>query len=177
LRLQSSIVRLEKLLPEATCTSKYSPADEKLGAATGSPLYWARVKDPKPVPVTVVPSFVALHVVSALAHVPLAELVVPDGGKGGGRGASETVNDTAKVLPEPSNPTARQRVADAHATPLSPPPPKKVWTSPPLTTWPVFGSTGTVTAPSGLYPTAKHRAADGHAAPSRTSVSEMVWAL
>jgi hypothetical protein len=38
-RLQSVIVRLLKLLPEATCTSKYSPAEEKPGVLTGALLY------------------------------------------------------------------------------------------------------------------------------------------
>jgi hypothetical protein len=38
-RLQSVIVRLLKLLPEAISTSKYSLADEKLAAPTGSLLY------------------------------------------------------------------------------------------------------------------------------------------
>jgi hypothetical protein len=53
-RLQSFIVRLEKLLPEVTCTSKYLPDVEKLRLPTGSLPYWDTVTDPSPLPLAVV---------------------------------------------------------------------------------------------------------------------------
>jgi hypothetical protein len=82
-RLQSVIVRLLKLLPEATCTSKYSPDVEKLGLLTGSLGYWDTVTAPSPLPLTVVWSLVALQVPDELDEEQFCELVAPDGGKGG----------------------------------------------------------------------------------------------
>jgi hypothetical protein len=52
--LQWVTTRLLKLLPEATCTSKYSPGVEKLGLPTGSLAYWDTVTAPSPVPLAVV---------------------------------------------------------------------------------------------------------------------------
>jgi len=82
-RLQSVIVKLLKLLPEAISTSKYSPEDEKLGAPTGSLLYWETVADPSPLAATVVASFVALQVPDGLDEEQFCELVAPGGGEGG----------------------------------------------------------------------------------------------
>ena len=55
------IVRLPKLLPEATSTSKYLSGVEKLGVPTGSLPYWDTVSAPSPAPLTVVSSLVAMQ--------------------------------------------------------------------------------------------------------------------
>jgi len=88
-RLQSVIVRLLKLLPEATCTSKYSPDVEKLGLLTGSLGYWDTVTAPSPLPLTVVWSLVVLQVPDELDEEQFCELVAPDGGGGGEGGEGE----------------------------------------------------------------------------------------
>jgi hypothetical protein len=82
-RLQSVIVRLLKLLPAATSTSKYPPGVEKLGLATGSLAYSDTVTAPTPVPLTVVASLVALQVADELEDEQFCELVAPTGGEGG----------------------------------------------------------------------------------------------
>jgi hypothetical protein len=87
--LQSVIVRLEKLLPEVTCTSKYSSDVEKLGLPTGSLPYWDTVTDPSPLPLAVVSSLVALQVPDELDEEQFWELVTPDGGEGGEGGEGE----------------------------------------------------------------------------------------
>jgi hypothetical protein len=88
-RLQSVIVRLEKLLPEATCTSKYSPGVENVGLATGSLLYWDTVTAPSPLPLAVVASLVAVQVPDELEDEQFCELVTPAGGEGGEGGEDE----------------------------------------------------------------------------------------
>ena len=88
-RLQSVIVRLAKLLPEATCTSKYSPGAEKLGLPTGSLPYWDTVTDPSSLAVTVVPSLVTLQVPDELDEEQFCELVAPEGGEGGEGGEDD----------------------------------------------------------------------------------------
>jgi hypothetical protein len=88
-RLQSVTVRLLKLLPEATCTSKYSPGVEKLGLPTGSLAYWDTVTAPSPLPLAVVSSLVALQVLDELDEEQSCELVAPGGGEGGEGGPDE----------------------------------------------------------------------------------------
>src|ERR1035437_3905651 len=51
-----------KELPDDKVTSKYSPADEKVGAPTGSDPYWATVRAPPPVALAVVLSLVQVAV-------------------------------------------------------------------------------------------------------------------
>src|ERR1035437_7215490 len=51
-----------KELPDDKVTSKYSPADEKVGAPTGSDPYWATVRAPPPVALAIVPSLVQVAV-------------------------------------------------------------------------------------------------------------------
>src|ERR1035437_5776680 len=80
------MMRLLKLLPEATSTSRYTPDAEKVGLPTGSEPYWEPVSDPSPLAQTVVPSLVALQVPDDLAAEQLCQLVAPDGGAGGGGG-------------------------------------------------------------------------------------------
>src|SRR5579883_3467240 len=58
-RLQSWMTSVVKALPAATCTSKYSPDGVNVGVPAGFEPYWARVKEPTPVAVTVVPALVA----------------------------------------------------------------------------------------------------------------------
>ena len=79
-----------KELPDDKATSKYPPADEKLGLPTGFELYWETVRAPTPAALAVVLSLVAVAVPVELAEPPLAELVEPDGG-GGGIGVTEKV--------------------------------------------------------------------------------------
>ena len=88
-RLQSVIVRLVKLLPAATSTSKYPPGVEKLGLATGSLAYWDTVTAPTPVPLAVVASLVALQVPDELEDEQFCELVPPAGGEGGEGGEDD----------------------------------------------------------------------------------------
>jgi hypothetical protein len=88
-RLQSVIVRLAKLLPEATCTSKYSPGVENVGLATGSLAYWDTVTAPSPLPLAVVSSLVALQVPDELDEEQFCELVAPEGGEGGEGGEDD----------------------------------------------------------------------------------------
>jgi hypothetical protein len=97
LRLQSVIVRLPKLLPDATCTSKYSPDVEKLGLPTGSEGYWDTVTAPSPFPPAVVPSLVALQVPDEFNEEQFCELVAPDGGKGEEGGGGGDGAGVAKV--------------------------------------------------------------------------------
>jgi hypothetical protein len=52
----------ENELPEEMATSKYSPADEKVGAPAGLELYSATVRAPRPVALAVVLSLVAVAV-------------------------------------------------------------------------------------------------------------------
>lgn len=72
-----------KELPDDSTTLKYSPAESKVGAPTGSELYWARVSALTPVAEVVVSSLVAVAVPVEFDDDPLAELVDPDGGVGG----------------------------------------------------------------------------------------------
>jgi hypothetical protein len=69
------MVALVNELPDERTTSKYSPAEEKLGNPTGSELYCATVSPPIPVADAVVLSLVAVAVPVGLDDVPLAELV------------------------------------------------------------------------------------------------------
>lgn len=72
-----------KVFPEDTRTSKYSPVEVKLVAATGSLENWEIVMPPMPVAVTVVPSFVAVAVPLWVEEEAEAELTAPLGAGGG----------------------------------------------------------------------------------------------
>jgi hypothetical protein len=82
-RLQSEISRLEKLLPNATRTSKYWPPEANDGCTTGLDAYCASVNAPSPTAVTVVPAFVAVAVPAGLLELALTELTEPRGAGGG----------------------------------------------------------------------------------------------
>src|ERR1035437_8888292 len=77
------MVRLLKLLPEATSTSRAPPDAEKVGPPPGSEPYWETVSDPSPLAETVVPSLVQVATPDGLEEEQLCELVAPDGGAGG----------------------------------------------------------------------------------------------
>jgi hypothetical protein len=81
--LQSCTVVAVKELPDEMATSRYFPAEGKLGEPTGSELYCATVRAPTPVADAVVLSLVAVAVPVELDDVPLAELVDPTGAAGG----------------------------------------------------------------------------------------------
>gem|GEM_PF-5486208 len=72
-----------KELPDDKATSKYSPAEEKVGAPTGSDPYWATVRAPTPAALAVVPSLVQVAVPDELDEERFAnslkQQVVPAG--------------------------------------------------------------------------------------------------
>jgi hypothetical protein len=83
------MVRLLKLLPDATSTSKYPPGVENVGLATGSLAYSDTVTAPTPVPLAVVASLVALQVPDEVEDEQFCELVAPAGGEGGEGGEDD----------------------------------------------------------------------------------------
>jgi hypothetical protein len=82
---------VEKLLPVATWTSKYSPADANVGWAAGSDAYWDTVSDPWPTALTLVPALLALAVPFDAVELALAELTAVVGAGGGFGAAVSTV--------------------------------------------------------------------------------------
>ena len=88
--MQSSTVAEVKELPDDKATSKYSPAEEKVGAPTGSDPYWATVRAPTPAALAVVPSLVQVAVPDELDEEQFCELVEPAGGAGGVGGGGGT---------------------------------------------------------------------------------------
>jgi hypothetical protein len=121
-RLQSVIVRALKLLPEATCTSKYSPGAEKLGLPTGSLPYWDTVTAPSSLAVTVVPSLVTLQVPDELDEEQFCELVAPEGGEGGEDDEGGEPPDGGGVTTAELTVRAKLHVPVSPLVSLSPPP-------------------------------------------------------
>lgn len=71
------IVKLEKLLPDATRTSKNLPVDANDGWPAGLEPYCETVNDPTPAALTLVPALLALAVPPGALELPLAELTEP----------------------------------------------------------------------------------------------------
>ena len=117
------IVKIEKLLPEATATSKNLPADANDGCPAGLEPYCDTVNDPTPTAFTVVPAVLALAVPLGVVEPALAEPTEPVGASGAGGGNASGVHElplniNASCVGEAS-PTATQNDTDAHDSELS----------------------------------------------------------
>ena len=100
-RLQSVTVRLLKLLPAATSTSKDGPAALG-GVPAGSALYCDTVSDPSPVAVAMVGPLVTGQLVDDVADVQFPELVAPLGGAAGAGAVGVTDDEAPDGVPAPT---------------------------------------------------------------------------